>query len=101
MDVNVALAGAVPALAAMWYVDKVDSKRPEPRNVLRKVAIAGGLATIPCIVVQLALTKVGPAESTLGGALFTSYISAGFTEETAKALCVLLVVWRNPAFNER
>src|SRR4051812_25189471 len=101
MDVSLAVAGAVPALFAMWYVDKVDSKRPEPRHLLRKVAIAGGLATIPCIVAQLALGYVGPPQTTLPGALFTAYASAGFTEEGAKALCILLVVWRAPAFNER
>src|SRR5207244_8654117 len=76
-------------------------KRPEPRNVLRRVAVAGGLATIPCIVIQLVLSRVGPGQSTVGGALFTAYVEAGTVEESAKAACLLIAVWRHPAFNER
>jgi protease PrsW len=100
MDLNLALAGSLPALFAMWYVDRVDGKRPEPRSMLRKVAVAGGLSTLPCIGIQLALGKLFPFTG-LQAALFTSYIEAGMIEETAKATCLLLVVWRHPAFDER
>ena len=99
MNFLVALAGLIPALWAMWYVEKHDARRPEPRHLLRKVALAGGLATIPCIVVQLLLNLVQPTG--IAGALFDSYASAGLTEESVKALCLYLVVWRHPAFDER
>jgi protease PrsW len=100
MNLLVALSGMLPALFLMWYVEKHDAKRPEPRSALRKVALFGGLSTIPCIVLQLMLDGAGSPGS-LGGALFTSYVSAGFVEESAKAVCLYLAVWRNPAFDER
>jgi RsiW-degrading membrane proteinase PrsW (M82 family) len=100
MNLLVALAGTAPALFLMWYVEKHDAKRPEPRSVLRKVALFGGLSTIPCIVIQLLLDGAGSPHS-LEGALFTSYVSAGLVEESAKAACLFLAVWRHPAFDER
>ncbi|MHB8877371.1 MAG: hypothetical protein ACYC8T_27070, partial [Myxococcaceae bacterium] len=58
MSFQLALVGMIPALLAMWYVDRVDAKRPEPRWTLRKVAVAGGLSTIPCLIIQLVTGKV-------------------------------------------
>lgn len=52
MNLPLALAGALPALAAMIAVDRLDAKRPEPPWSLRKLAIAGGLAVIPCFAVE-------------------------------------------------
>src|SRR4051794_34168964 len=99
MNFWLALSGTLPALGLMWYVEKYDAKRPEPRSALRKVALFGGLSTIPCIVVQLLLDGTGSPRS-LDGALFTSYVSAGLVEESAKAACLYLAVWRHPAFDE-
>src|SRR5688572_17177885 len=95
-----ALSGTLPALFLMWYVEKHDAKRPEPRSLLRKTAILGGLSTIPCIVIQVALDGTGGIKSA-SGALFTAYIVAGVVEESAKAFCLYLAVWKNPAFDER
>ena len=97
-----ALSGMIPALLGMYYVDRLDAARPEPRSQLRKIAILGGLATLPVIVVQLALDKgLGIDERTMSGAIFTSFVTAAFTEESAKALVVYLFIWKHPAFDER
>jgi RsiW-degrading membrane proteinase PrsW (M82 family) len=101
MGFTYALAGMIPALLAMYYVDRLDAARPEPRWQLRKVAILGGLATIPVIFIEKGFDAVGFNPHSPIGALFTSYVTAGFTEETAKALVLLLAVWRHPAFDER
>jgi RsiW-degrading membrane proteinase PrsW (M82 family) len=100
MNYWLALSGMLPALGLMAYVEKFDAKRPEPRSALRKVALFGGLSTIPCIVVQLMLDGAH-SPGTLNQALFTSYVSAGLVEESAKAACLYLAVWRHPAFDER
>jgi len=94
-----AVSGAVPAVFLMWYVGRLDAKRPEPKELLRKAAFYGGLSTIPVIGVQVLLEKLNPGE--VAGALYTSFGVAGLTEETAKALAMYLVVWRHPAFDER
>jgi RsiW-degrading membrane proteinase PrsW (M82 family) len=100
MNLWLALSGTLPALFLMWYVEKHDAKRPEPRSLLRRTALFGGLSTIPCIMIQLALDGGGKPH-TVEGALFTSYVVAGLTEESAKAACLYLAVWRHPAFDER
>ncbi|MBL8953004.1 MAG: PrsW family intramembrane metalloprotease [Myxococcaceae bacterium] len=102
MNFLVALAGTVPAIFLMWYVETHDAKRPEPKSLLRRTALFGGLATIPCIVIQVVLSgggKVAPTNAAEG--VFTAYVVAALTEETAKAICLWLAVWRHPAFNER
>jgi RsiW-degrading membrane proteinase PrsW (M82 family) len=100
MNFWLALSGIIPALFFMWYVEKNDAKRPEPRSALRKVALYGGLSTIPCIVIQVLLEGSGEPR-TLEGSLFSSYVVAGLVEESAKAACLYLAVWRHPAFDER
>ena len=91
MGIEAALSGALPALFFMWYVDKVDAKRPEPRSVLRKVALFGGLSTLPCIIIELVLDKgFGINPKTVPGAIETSFLSAGLVEESAKAVCLYL-----------
>lgn len=99
MGFILALSGAIPAVFLMWLIERFDAKRPEPVWELRKVALLGGLSTIPCIVVQLMLEKLNPGG--VSGALYTAYVVAGLTEETGKALALYLVVWRHPAFDER
>lgn len=96
-----ALSGMIPALIAMYYVDRLDAARPEPHWQLRKVAIFGGLSTLPVIAIEKVLDGVGFNPHTPAGALFTGYIVAACTEETAKALVLYLAVWRHPAFDER
>jgi protease PrsW len=97
---TLALAGALPALLLMWWVDRHDARRPEPQHLLRLVAVAGGLATIPCILAQVGLSKVYGMGG-VNGALFTAYVTAALTEETAKALVLWALVWRHPSFDER
>src|SRR5687767_4692711 len=101
MNGLLALSGTLPALFLMWYVERHDAKRPEPRSLLRKTALYGGLVTIPCIFLQLGLSRGGLETDGIGGALFTSYVVAAVTEEGAKALCLYFAVWRHPSFDER
>jgi len=114
MQLQLALTGALPALAAMWYVDRLDAKRPEPRGTLRKVALAGAISVIPCIAAELALTRIGPRvvaavlgaidlphQADYGGALYNGFVVAAAVEELAKLLCVYWFVWHKPEFDER
>src|SRR5215470_11357920 len=100
MHAGLVIAGALPALVAMYYVDRLDAALPEPRWSLRKVAIAGGVATLPCIVVELFLARLaGPAG--WERVLYTSFIVAAAVEELAKLLCLRWFIWRAPEFDER
>ena len=100
-----ALTGVIPAIVAMWYVDRLDAKRPEPPRLRRLVAFVGILSVIPAVVLGLVSSAVvgdavGP-KFTYNGALFTSYFQAAFIEELCKIGVVYWVVWRRPEFDER
>jgi len=96
-----ALLGAVPALLWMRYAEHKDSGRPEPRGALRRMALAGALAVVPVAIVEVIVTQVYPSETTVAGAFFSGFLVAGLVEESAKAVCLRLVVWRRPEFDER
>jgi RsiW-degrading membrane proteinase PrsW (M82 family) len=92
--------GALPALLAMAYFDRLDAKRPEPRSTLRRIAILGGVSVIPCILLELALTAVGPHVG-YAGALFKGFVVAAAVEELAKVVVLRFFVWNRPEFDER
>lgn len=97
-----ALAGALPALFLMWWVDRKDSARPEPKALLRRMAILGGLSTLPVIAIEYGLEKVlAIDEHTPMGAITTSFIVAALVEESAKAACLWIGIWHSKAFDER
>ncbi len=95
-----ALAGALPALIAMFLVDRADARRPEPRSTLRRVALAGALMTLPAGLLELLLQRAGPARGPWAP-LYVGFVVAGVVEEAAKWLVVRWVVWRRPEFDER
>ena len=102
---EIALSGALPAIVAMWVVDRLDAKRPEPARLRRLVAFAGMLSTIPAILIELQLTKraapyIGP-QITYQGAVFHAFGIAAIVEEACKIAVVYWVVWRRPEFDER
>ncbi|MGV3625097.1 MAG: PrsW family intramembrane metalloprotease, partial [Archangium sp.] len=99
MGALLALSGVLPAVALMALVAKFDAKRPEPSKQLRLATVFGGLSTLPVIGLQLALEKLNPGG--YSGALYTAFIVAAVTEETAKAIALYFAVWRHPSFDER
>lgn len=101
MDFHVALTGALPALLAMWYFDRLDAKRPEPRSTLRKVALFGALSVIPVVALGYFLMQFAPQAGSYARALFDSFVVAAGVEELAKLLVVYWVVWGRPEFDER
>lgn len=104
-QIQIALSGVIPALVAMWLVDRLDAKRPEPPRLRRLVAGVGMLSVIPAIIAGLLLEK--HTASSIGsmltyeGASFTSFVVAAGVEEACKILVVYWVVWRRPEFDER
>lgn len=107
MDANlqVALSGAVPALVAMWLVDRLDRKRPEPRRLRWLVAFVGMLSVIPAIALGMAITAavddVVEPQFTYQGATFSAFVLAAGVEEACKIAVVYWIVWRRPEFDER
>ena len=104
-QLQIALSGALPALLAMYLVDRLDAKRPEPPSLRRKVAIFGALSVIPAIVIEMLLSNnVGATiepEFTYQGSSFKAFVVAAGVEEACKILVVYWIVWRRPEFDER
>lgn len=100
-QVQLALFGALPAVLAMAYVDRLDAKRPEPRRTLRIVALAGALSGILVSLVGAAVRPLGPPAGTYAAAFYDAFVVAAGPEELAKLACMLLFAWRRPEFDER
>jgi RsiW-degrading membrane proteinase PrsW (M82 family) len=104
--IQVALTGAIPALVAMWVVDRLDRKRPEPPSLRRLCAFVGMLSVIPALLLELGLSAtlgmtLDPPDLTYQGATFKSFIVAAGVEEACKIAVVYWIVWRHPEFDER
>lgn len=101
----IALSGALPALVAMWLVDRLDAKRPEPARTRRLVTFVGMLSVIPALVIELVLgNTIGdaiPPPLTYEGSSFHAFVVAAAVEEACKIAVVYWVVWRRPEFDER
>ncbi len=104
-NVQVALSGVIPALVAMWIVDRLDRKRPEPASTRRLVVFVGMLSVIPAIFLERWLisdigASVAP-QFTYQGASYHAFVVAAGVEEACKIAVVYWIVWRRPEFDER
>jgi len=102
---TVALSGALPALVAMFIVDRLDRKRPEPPRLRRLVTFIGMCSVIPAIIAESILSgtlgmQLG-SELTYEGASFNAFVVAAGVEEACKILVIYWVVWYRPEFDER
>jgi protease PrsW len=89
----------------MWFVDRLDRKRPEPARTRRLVAFFGMVSVIPAVILELVVgatlgEQVAP-RMTYQGASFNAFIIAAAIEEACKIAVVYWVVWRRPEFDER
>jgi len=102
---EVAFSGVIPALVALWLVDRLDAKRPEPPRTRRRVVLAGMLSVLPAVGLELLLSNLvgGQIEPplTYQGASFQAFVVAAGVEEACKIGVVYWVVWRRPEFDER
>jgi protease PrsW len=99
-----AIAGAIPALVAMWWIDRLDSSRPEPAKLGRKAAFFGMLVVIPAVIIELAIGsafKGSVANNSVAGAAIKAFLIAATVEELCKYAAMRLAVWKHPAFDER
>jgi RsiW-degrading membrane proteinase PrsW (M82 family) len=102
---QIAASGAVPALVAMWLVDRLDAKRPEPARLRRLVTFMGMVSVIPALILEVVISQtLGeklPPPLTYQGASFHAFVVAAFVEEACKIWVVYRIVWRRPEFDER
>jgi len=102
---ELAVSGAVPALIAMAFVDRLDRKRPEPPSLRRLCAAFGMVSVLPAVLIELVLSgtigeQIGP-RLTYQGASFHAFFVAAGVEEACKLSVIFWMVWWLPDFDER
>ena len=99
----VLIAGLLPCVVLLWYINKKDSIEKEPPGLLIKLIFLGCLSTIPAMVLEIVGTNI---LSLLGmnekGYLFIfieNFFVVALAEEGCKKFMLRLGSWKNPAFN--
>jgi len=70
-------------------------------GMLLKAITVGAVVVVPVLFAGHFLEGVKPSMPLEGDAFYTSFITAGFIEESFKFLGLYLLIWRNPNFNEK
>lgn len=100
--VLLALAVA-PGAFWLWYFRARDRLRPEPRFLVRRVFILGGLAAFVAGLSELIVYRllgIPQDESTSAAAVTLAAVSVGVVEEGLKFAAVMWGAYRRAEFNE-
>ncbi len=90
-----------PVFIILFYVYFRDKYEKEPMGMLLKAITVGAVVVVPVLFAGHFLEGVKPSMPLEGDAFYTSFITAGFIEESFKFLGLYLLIWRNPNFNEK
>ena len=96
----VLVAGLVPCVVLLWYINKKDSIEKEPTGLLVKLIFLGCLSTIPAMVLELVgtniLTSIGMDETSYLYIFVENFFIVALAEEGCKKLMLRLGSWKNP-----
>jgi protease PrsW len=90
-----------PAFIIMFYVYFRDKYEKEPIKLILKGILLGALIIFPVGILENYLIAIGKAYEPIPKAAWDGFIVAAATEEVFKYLMVILLIWRNPNFNEK
>jgi len=99
----ISIAAVLPALLLLLFVYRQDSI-PEPRNIVVKGLIFGGLATFASTLISTLFFNLGlfvNEPETVGEAIKTAFFGAAIPEECAKLFMLWLLLRHNPYFDEK
>ena len=99
----VLLAAVLPALALLYFIYRKDDLRTEPPKMVIRAFLLGMLAAFASILVSTPLELLGffqEEPETVGGSLAQAFFGAGFPEELAKLVILVLFLRRNLFFDE-
>jgi protease PrsW len=90
-----------PGVLFLVLIMRMDRREPEPLSLVLKVIAFGAVSAIPAGLLEMALDLVPQFRATdAAGVVASSFIQVAPVEELCKLAVVLLLVWRNPNFNE-
>ncbi|MCB0568681.1 MAG: PrsW family intramembrane metalloprotease [Phaeodactylibacter sp.] len=100
-DILLMLLALFPGLVICWYIYHLDKYEKESRLHLALTFLAGLLATIPVMRIELWAANAGWDDPRhLGITLFSSFIVVALTEELAKYLLLMAYPYPRAFFNE-
>ncbi|MFZ5813940.1 MAG: PrsW family glutamic-type intramembrane protease [Bacillota bacterium] len=93
------IIAVAPAGALLWYIRHLDRYEPEPWTLLFRLFVAGALSAVPAFFVEAFLGSIGPTTGFIA-TVYSAFIIAGLTEESAKGLFAWLAIRGRREFNE-
>ncbi|MEK7097225.1 MAG: PrsW family glutamic-type intramembrane protease, partial [Patescibacteria group bacterium] len=92
----------LPGLFLLWYYDRHDSARPEPRRMLWKAFKWGVIAAFFAGVIEKDLFLLIPSlvDHAFLRAFVIAFVVAALTEEALKLFIVRKIIYKSPHFNE-
>ena len=97
------LTAIAPVALLMWWVNRKDSTRPEPKKMLVKGFFFGLVSVFLSLGFSLGINELGLsfADSTsLKGQIAEAFFGAALPEETAKLIMLWLLLRRNKYYDE-
>jgi len=97
---NLVFIALAPVFVIALYIYYRDKYEKEPWKMLLIALVVGALVAVPVIFVERFLSLFTPEEP-FRAAFYTSFVIAGFTEESFKFLAFILLIWKSRNFNEK
>ena len=97
------VAACLAPVLLVWYIDRKDRYKHEPKKEIWKAFAYGVLVAIVCVIVEVLLELVGliSSESTsIGSSIWTAFVGASFPEEIVKLLFLWLFIRKCKYFDE-
>lgn len=98
-------AALLPVLLLALYIYKIDDEQPEPKAWLWKAVLFGALSAVLDLIILSPLPKptdlVPGSEGTALGGILTAFLSAGIPEEACKMFMLMLLIRKNPYFDDK
>jgi protease PrsW len=95
------LLAALPALAILLYVRRLDRARPEPLGLIARSLLYGFLAVLPAAAIEASISFVAPLRADLPSRLFYAFAVAGLVEESVKLFFIRRYIFHRREFDER
>jgi len=100
-QMNLFIISLAPIVVIAFYIYFRDKYEKEPLGMLLLSLFAGGIITIPIVLIEMSFEKLNPFTDQIFSATYNAFIVAGLTEEMFKWIAIVLLIWKNKNFNER
>ncbi len=98
---NIIFIALAPVLIIAFYVYFRDKYEKEPIGLLLKSLLAGALIVLPILYIERFISSFDHYFQGLPKAMYDAFMVAAVTEESFKYFALMLLIWKNPNFNEK